>query len=140
MEPVERFYLTRFGVGGIRASCDGPLIAKSAMNGAPGNLIGQEQAIRDDLLLESLSIHLESSQHGTSALNNNLLIKKSRWNRRIYGMVTGPLGAIYAHGDVNSTPLASLNYAQEVLEIEVLSAVQDGLAVAIGWIAVDQVS
>gem|GEM_PF-4874064 len=95
-------------------------------------LVRQQETVGDDFALERLAAHLKSTQHGTSAVDEDFAVEKPVRDWEVANHVAAALGAVDAQRDANAARFAIGDSGQKFTKAKLLRAVQDRLAMKHG--------
>src|SRR4051812_39260625 len=94
----------------------------------------------DDFVLKRFPSQLEAAEHRAATVDENLALEQTIGNLQSTEFLTGALHPIYAKGNVHASTFALGNCREQFAQAKRLSAIQNCLAMRVGWVAVDNVT
>jgi hypothetical protein len=83
-----------------------------------GESEGQQEPVRNELLLKGLAVHLEAFQHRAPNIDKQLSFKEAARDGKFADVFARPFRPVDAHGYKNTFPLAALDHAEKVAQAE----------------------
>ena len=76
---------------------------------------GQQEPVRDNLVLQRLAVHLEALKHRAPDIDEQFPLKQAIRNRKVANVFARAFCTIDADGHKNSPPLTTLDNPEQVL-------------------------
>lgn len=89
------------------------------------NSICEKKPVSNNLTFQCTPIHLKAFEHRAAYIHEDFPLKESRGNGQVTNVISGALGAVNTERYFDPTYLAAINHCEEMLQVEMLGAVEN---------------
>ena len=118
---------------------ESPKNSDERIESGQGPSVCQEQPVVDDLVFQRSTSHLKPAEHTSTAIHEHFSFEEPIGKVQATVDPARLLLSVDAERDTDPSFLAGRDFIREVVQIEVLPLIEDGLTVGIGRVAIDEV-